>query len=272
MMKPCAIPEPPRPPAGAADGPARGGVLVRLSEVCKVFGSAENPVQALRRVTFEILQGEYLSIMGPSGSGKTTLFNMIGALDRCTSGTVEIGGVRLNGLRDGELAFFRGRHIGYVFQSYNLLASMTALANVALPAVLAGEDPRAAEERAEAMLARVGLGHRLRHRPDELSGGQQQRVAIARALVNRPTIVLADEPTGNLDLQTGEEIIALLGEFARELGVTVITATHDYKMLKASDRIVWMKDGAIDRVERAADVRIDEGGMDAAAAPAGGRA
>ena len=250
------------PPApNTALGTSTAPVIVRLEGVSKVFGTAALPVHAVRDVSLSIYQGEYVSIMGPSGSGKTTLFNMIGGLDRSTAGVVEIGGIKLNTLSDGEMAFFRGRHIGYIFQSYNLIASMTALKNVALPAVLAGAAPREAQQRAGEMLDRVGLGHRLHHRPDELSGGQQQRVAIARALVNKPTIILADEPTGNLDLQTGEEIIQLLGEFCRKIGVTVITATHDYKMLAASNRIVWIKDGALDRVERVADMHIESGSI-----------
>lgn len=236
-------------------------VLVRLRGITKVYGTAQNPVYALDHVDLDVFTGEYLSIMGPSGSGKSTLFNMIGGLDRCSEGTVEIGEVNLSKLKDGELAFFRGHHIGYIFQSYNLLASMTALKNVSLPATLAGCDPAEAERRALDVLTRVGLQHRLQHRPDELSGGQQQRVAIARALVNQPTIILADEPTGNLDLHTGEEIIGLLREFCKELGVTVITATHDHKMLKVSDRIVWIKDGRVDREERVENIRIEEGAI-----------
>ena len=169
--------------------------------------------------------------------------------------------MRLNKLKDGELAFFRGRHIGYIFQSYNLIASMTAVKNVALPSLMAGATQEEAGRRATDVLTRVGLSHRLTHRPDELSGGQQQRVAIARALVNEPTIILADEPTGNLDLQTGEEIINLLRQFCKELGVTVITATHDHKMLKVSDRIIWIKDGTVDKIERVEDLRIEEGGI-----------
>ena len=236
-------------------------VLIHLEGVTKIYGTAANPVYALRDIRLEIFKGEYLSIMGPSGSGKSTLFNMIGGLDRCSGGTVEIGGVNLGRLSDGQLAFFRGRHIGYVFQAYNLIASLTALKNVALPAVLAGASTQEAEKRATEVLTRVGLEHRLTHRPDELSGGQQQRVAIARALVNTPTIILADEPTGNLDLKTGEEIIALLAQFCRELGVTVVTATHDHKMLKNSHRIVWIKDGQVDRIEAVANLQIEEGSM-----------
>jgi len=236
-------------------------VLIRLEGVTKVYGTAENPVYALRDVSVEVFRGEYLSIMGPSGSGKSTLFNMIGGLDRCSKGRVEIGGVNLADLTDGQLAYFRGRHIGYIFQSYNLIASLTAVKNVALPAIFADKSPREAEQRAVEVLEMVGLGHRLTHRPGELSGGQQQRVAIARALVNTPTILLADEPTGNLDLKTGEEIIGLLGRFCRELGVTVVTATHDHKMLKTSDRITWIRDGRVDRVERAAALNIQEGSI-----------
>ena len=234
-------------------------VIVHLDGVSKVYGTRENPVHALREITLEVYGGEYVSIMGPSGSGKSTLFNMIGGLDVCTAGRVEIGEINLSQLSDAELAFFRGRHIGYIFQSYNLIASMTALKNVTLPALLAGVSSEEAAERGTECLTRVGLEHRLDHRPDQLSGGQQQRVAIARALVNMPTIILADEPTANLDLYTGEEIINLLQELCRELGITVITATHDHKMLKASDRIVWILDGRIDRVERVEDMDIQEG-------------
>jgi putative ABC transport system ATP-binding protein len=241
-------------------------VLIRLNDVSKMYGTKLNPIYALRGVDVEVYTGEYLSIMGPSGSGKTTLFNMVGGLDRCSGGTVEIGGVNINKLKDSELAFFRGRHIGYIFQTYNLISSMTAVKNCSLPALFAGCTPTEAEARAVDALTRVGLAHRLTHRPDELSGGQQQRVAIARALVNKPTIILADEPTGNLDLKTGEEIISLLREFCKELGVTVITATHDHKMLKVSDRIVWIKDGSVDKVEDVRDLHIEVGGIEDVAA------
>jgi putative ABC transport system ATP-binding protein len=235
--------------------------LVKLRGVSKTFGSETNRVHALRGVDLDIFQGEYLSIMGPSGSGKSTLFNMIGGLDRCSEGEVGIGGVNLGKLSDGQLAYFRGRHIGYVFQSYNLILSMTALRNVTLPAVFAGASQQEAETRAMTVLKKVGLEHRVHHRPDELSGGQQQRVAIARALVNTPTIILADEPTANLDLKTGEQIIELLQQLCRESGITIITATHDHKMLKASHRIVWIKDGRVDKIERVEDLQIEEGSL-----------
>jgi len=236
--------------------------MIQLENVSKFYGEEPNRVTALSRVSLEITRGEYLSIMGPSGSGKSTLFNMVGGLDLCSEGRVVIGGVSLDELTEGQLAFFRGRHIGYIFQAFNLIASMTACENVSLPALLAGKDDAQANEMARSRLEQVGLGHRMDHRPDELSGGQQQRVAIARALVNTPTIVLADEPTANLDLNTGAEVIALLQELCRALGVTVVTATHDHKMLKASDRILWIKDGRIERIERAEDMNIDAGGME----------
>ncbi len=236
-------------------------VLIRIRGLNKEYRMGGTVVHALRDVNLEVYRGEYLSIMGPSGSGKSTLFNMIGALDRPTSGEVSVAGLDLNSLGSRQLAYFRGNHIGYVFQSYNLLPAYTALANVVIPQLFSGKSYEEATERARAVLERVGLGHRLHHRPDELSGGQQQRVAIARALANNPTIILADEPTGNLDLHTGEEIIELLHSLSRELGVTVITATHDHKMLEVSDRIVWIKDGTIEKVQRREDVHIRSGAI-----------
>jgi putative ABC transport system ATP-binding protein len=224
-------------------------VLIRISNLFKSFRLGELVIHALKDINLEIFQGEYLSIMGPSGSGKSTLFNMVGA------------GVNLTRLSSRELAYFRGNHIGYVFQSYNLIPAYTAVDNVAMPLVFSGMEQEAAVRRASEVLQRVGLGHRLTHRPDELSGGQQQRVAIARALANSPAIILADEPTGNLDLHTGEEIIALLRQLSKEMGVTVITATHDYKMLDASDRILWIKDGQIDKLEKRADIDIRVGSV-----------
>jgi putative ABC transport system ATP-binding protein len=236
--------------------------FIRIENVSKMYGTAANPIYALRDVSMQAYQGEYLSIMGPSGSGKSTFFNMLGGLDTCTAGLVEIGGVNLANLDDSEIAYFRGNYIGYIFQSYNLISSMTALKNVSLPALFSGNPPHEAERKAADVLKRVGLENRVHHRPEELSGGQQQRVAIARALVNNPPIILADEPTANLDLHTGEEIINLLKALCVELGVTVITATHDHKMLKTSDRIVWIIDGRIDRIENVADLEIEEGSIE----------
>ena len=235
--------------------------LIQIRGVSKVFDLGKIQVHALRDMDLDIHRGEYLSIMGPSGSGKSTLFNMIGALDRPTSGTVTVAGVTLNTLTSRELAYFRGTHIGYIFQQFNLLPAYNATDNVAMPLVFSGWSQDRAEARARQILERVGLGHRMTHRPDELSGGQQQRVAIARALANEPAIVLADEPTGNLDLHTGEEIINLLAELSNELGVTVISATHDHKMLATSDRILWIKDGQKDRLERREDLTIRTGAI-----------
>ena len=236
--------------------------IVSIRGVCKEFDLHGMTVQALSDISLDIRSGEYLSVMGPSGSGKSTLFNMIGALDRPTRGEVSIGGVSLASLTRPRLAAFRNSHIGYIFQSFNLLPSLTALRNVALPLMFAGRSTADAEGKAADVLERVGLGHRLHHRPGELSGGQQQRVAIARALANDPMIILGDEPTGNLDLQTGEQIIELLATLSREQGVTIITATHDYKMLSTSDRVVWIADGRIESIERREDLEIRVGTID----------
>ena len=230
--------------------------LIEIRGVSKIYDLGHQKVYALRDMELDIFRGEYLSIMGPSGSGKSTLFNMIGALDRPSTGTIQVAGVTLNRLSSRELAYFRGKHIGYVFQQFNLLPAYNAIDNVAMPLIFNGWEQERAEERSRQILTRVGLGERMTHRPDELSGGQQQRVAIARALANEPAIVLADEPTGNLDLPTGEGIINLLAELSRELGVTVISATHDHKMLATSDRILWIKDGQKDRLERREDIHI----------------
>ncbi|MBI2441025.1 MAG: ABC transporter ATP-binding protein [Lentisphaerae bacterium] len=206
-------------------------------------------VWALNGITLDIFEGEYLSIMGPSGSGKSTFFNMIGALDVPTEGTIRFMGQDLFKLPEAKQAWVRCNKIGYIFQTFNLVAVMTALENVALPAILRGDAPNAAAAKAAATLDIVGLAHRREHLPAQLSGGQQQRVAIARALVNSPAVILADEPTGNLDTKTGAEIIELLKRLQSEHGVTIITATHDIKMLQISDRIVWIRDGRIERLE-----------------------
>ena len=237
-------------------------VLIKVEHVNKEFRlGKKTTVHALKDINLEIFKGEYLSIMGPSGSGKSTLFNMIGALDTPSSGFVEVAGVNLTKLSPRELAHFRGNHIGYVFQAYNLLPAYDAITNVTMPLLFCGMEPEAARKRAIEVLEMVGLGHRLTHRPDEMSGGQQQRVAIARALANEPAIILADEPTANLDLVTGEEIISLISDLSKRLGVTVVTATHDHKMLATSDRILWIKDGAVDRLERRKDLNIRVGSV-----------
>ncbi len=214
-------------------------------------------VNAVEDVSFKIKRGEFMLLMGPSGSGKTTLFNMIGGLDRPTRGKVLIDGRDLSKFSDKELSSFRSHRIGYIFQTFNLIPTLTALDNVALPMVFAGISKAERQKRAAELLERVGLKDRMDHLPTELSGGQQQRVAIARALANDPTIILADEPTGNLDLNTGLEIINLLKQFNREKGVTIMTATHDLKLLDVADRILWLRDGKIERIEERAEVAVE---------------
>lgn len=236
-------------------------VLFEIRGINKEFHLGKMTVSALKDINLDIYQGEYLSVMGPSGSGKSTLFNMIGALDRPTSGTILVSTVDLTKLSARQLAYFRGNHIGYVFQSYNLIPSYIALDNVALPMLFSGHTHAEALLRAKEVLERVGLGDRMTHRPDEMSGGQQQRVAIARALVNSPAIILADEPTANLDTNTGEEIIALLKQLSVEQDVTIVTATHDHKMLASSDRILWIKDGAVDKIQLVSELDIRVGSV-----------
>lgn len=233
--------------------------IVRVSKVTKTFQLGKVEVKALQGVDLEIAAGEYLSIMGPSGSGKTTLFNMIGGLDKPTSGKVFIDEVDIAQLDAYELAWLRCRKIGYIFQTFNIIQVMTALENVTLPMIFGGMNNDAAGEKGIELLELVGLGDRFRHKPFELSGGQQQRVAVARALANDPAIILADEPTGNLDLTTGEEIITLLKQLSKERDVTIISATHDIKMLNVSDRVVWIRDGRIDRIEDREELSISVG-------------
>ncbi|RLI25855.1 ABC transporter ATP-binding protein [Candidatus Bathyarchaeota archaeon] len=229
---------------------------VETEDLAKYYQMGEVVVKALDGINLRIRRGEYLSIMGPSGSGKTTLFNMIGGLDRPTRGRVYIDEVDISKLDAYELAWLRCRKIGYIFQTFNLIPVLTALENVTLPMIFAGVPREERLRRAIELLTKVGLGDRLHHKPAELSGGQQQRVAIARALANDPVIVLADEPTGNLDLHTGLEIITMLRNLNKEKGVTIFTATHDLKMIDVSDRIVWIRDGKIDRIEKRVDVVV----------------
>ena len=236
--------------------------VVRTKDLTKEFTMGGQVLQALKGIQLDIYRGEYISIMGPSGSGKSTLFNMVGGLDKPTQGTVFINDVDMAQLDAQELAYLRCRTIGYIFQSFNLMPVMTALENVTLPMVFAGVPQDEGVERGMELLKTVGLGDRYHHKPTELSGGQQQRVACARALANNPSIILADEPTGNLDLKTGKEIIDLLKRLNKENNVTIISATHDLKMLDISDRIVWIRDGTIERVEERADVKLKVGEME----------
>ena len=208
----------------------------------------EEIVRALRGVSLQIHGNEYIAIMGPSGSGKSTLMNMLGCLDTPSSGRYEFNGKNVAEMNDDELAAIRNREIGFVFQTFNLLPRSTSLRNVELPLIYAGIDPETREERARQVLTDVGLGDRIHHKPNELSGGQRQRVAIARALVNNPSILLADEPTGNLDSKTGEEIMALLEELYRR-GNTIILVTHERDIAAHARRTVHLRDGLIESDE-----------------------
>ena len=218
--------------------------VIDLNEVTKTYASGALSVQALRGVTFSIQPGEYVAIMGPSGSGKSTLMNLLGALDRPTTGTYKLDGTDIATLNDNELAGIRLKKLGFIFQGFNLLARTSATKNVALPLFYAGVSPRARNEAAIARLTEVGLADRLTHKPNELSGGQQQRVAIARALVNDPTVLLADEPTGNLDTQTSEEIMALF-EALNAAGRTIIMVTHDEDISRHAKRVIRLRDGLV---------------------------
>lgn len=235
--------------------------IVEVENVVREYRVGGESVFALRGVSVTVYSGEYLSIMGPSGSGKSTLFNMIGGLDTPTSGQVTVQGILLSGLSRTEHARLRNRCIGYIFQSYNLMPVMTALQNVALPMLLGGMSIPDANDRAADLLKAVGLDHRLHHRPEELSGGQQQRVAIARSFANDPVIILADEPTGNLDTKTGEAVIDYLSNLSHERGVTIISATHDHKMLAVSDRVVTIQDGLVHKIELREQLNIRLGSI-----------
>ncbi|MBI3760873.1 MAG: ABC transporter ATP-binding protein [Chloroflexi bacterium] len=221
------------------------GPVIRLENVARLYRLGDEEVQALRGVSLSFYPGDMLSVMGPSGSGKSTLMNILGCLDRPTSGSYWLDGEEVGQLKDSRLAAIRNRKIGFVFQTFNLLARTTALANCELPLIYSGMGQRERRERATAALAQVGLGERMHHRPNELSGGQQQRVAIARALINRPAIILADEPTGNLDSKSGVEILRLLQQLNQQQGITVLIVTHDPFVARHTQRIVRVHDGQV---------------------------
>ena len=222
-----------------------GPVVIDIENITKDYVMGEEIVRALRGVTLQIRRNEYLAVMGPSGSGKSTLMNMLGCLDTPTSGRYHFNGRNVAEMDDDELAAIRNREIGFVFQTFNLLPRATSLRNVELPLIYAGMDPETREERATRTLVEVGLGDRLHHKPNELSGGQRQRVAIARALVNNPSIILADEPTGNLDSKTGEEIMLLLEDLYQR-GNTIILVTHERDIAVHARRTIHLRDGLIE--------------------------
>ena len=239
--------------------------MVDVHDVTMVYNQKNRDesthVHALRGLTLEVFDNEFFAIMGPSGSGKSTLFNQIGALQKPTSGEVLIEGVNLASLTPQQLAAVRCFELGYIFQTYNLLPAMSALMNVALPTIFAGMTTSEGEKRAMECLEIVGLDDRAHHIPSELSGGQQQRVAIARAFVNKPRIILADEPTGNLDSNTGQEVINYMKNLNEETGTTIITVTHDDKMLTAADRMAWIRDGRLERIAQRDEIDIRMGSI-----------
>ena len=240
-------------------------IIVDVQDVKMIYNSKNRDesthVHALRGLSVKVYENEFFAIMGPSGSGKSTLFNMIGALQTPTGGEVLIEGVNLATLNTQQLAAVRCFELGYIFQTYNLLPVMSALMNVSLPTVFAGMTTAEGERRAMECLKIVGLDDRAHHIPSELSGGQQQRVAIARAFVNKPRIILADEPTGNLDSNTGQEIINYMKSLQQEMGTTIITVTHDDKMLASADRMAWIRDGQLERVANREDIEIQMGSI-----------
>jgi len=236
-------------------------VIIRTVGLEKSYGEGEATTYALRGVDSAIYRGEFISVMGPSGSGKSTYFNMIGGLDAATKGRILIDEVDVAQLSAVELAFLRCQKIGYIFQSYNLIRYMTALENVTVPMAFAGVAPEEARRRGMELLDLVGLKERWSHRPIEMSGGQQQRVAIARSLCNLPTILLADEPTANLDLNTGQEILDILQRINIERKVTIVCSTHDHRLLKLCDRIMWIRDGRVERVESAENIQVTVGAI-----------
>ncbi|MBE9098731.1 ABC transporter ATP-binding protein [Vacuolonema iberomarrocanum] len=218
--------------------------IIRFQDISKIYGSGNTEVRALSHVNLTVQEGEYCSIMGPSGSGKSTAMNIIGCLDRPTSGRYELDGTDVAQLSDADLAIIRNRKIGFVFQQFHLLAQLSALENVMLPMVYASLPQRERQERAAEALTKVGLGNRMNNRPNQLSGGQQQRVAIARAIVNQPVLLLADEPTGALDSHTTQEVMSIFAEL-NATGITVVMVTHEPEVARLTQRVVWFRDGEV---------------------------
>ena len=218
-----------------------------VQNITKVFSTSTGVVEALRRVSFSVEKGQFVSIVGPSGSGKTTLLNMIGALDRPSSGKVYIDGVDIFALRDSEIASMRNILIGFIFQSFNLIQRSTVQKNVELPAIISGLDEQERKRRAQLLLGSLGILQKAKLKTSSLSGGQQQRVAIARALINNPAIILADEPTGNLDTKTGNEVFALMQDLSKKFRRTIIMVTHNSELAYKTDKIIYIKDGSVEK-------------------------
>ena len=222
-------------------------IALRINNVSKIFDSVAGKVIALRNVSFAVKKGEFVAIVGPSGSGKSTLLNMIGALDRPTLGKVYVDGVDISSLKDSEIALIRNLKIGFIFQSYNLINRSSVQKNVELPSIISGMAKKERSRRSIKILAALGIANKAKQKPANLSGGEQQRVAISRALMNNPTLILADEPTGNLDTKTGQEIFSMLEHLCRDLKRTIIMVTHNTELAEKTDRSIYLRDGIIER-------------------------
>jgi len=225
--------------------PAEALPIVKVENIDKVYQIGKTQIYALRDITIELQKGEFVAVMGPSGSGKTTLLNIMGALDRPTKGKIYIEGKDLTKLSEGELSLIRRDKIGFVFQFYNLISVLTAQENIELPMLIAGVPKEKRTTRVQSLLKMVGLFERAEHKPDELSGGEQQRVAIARAMANKPAIILADEPTGDLDIETSKEVMSVLRDLAKREGVSVVVVTHNPVVAKLADRVLQIRNGKI---------------------------
>ncbi len=231
-------------------GERDGNILIELDDVWKIYPMGETEVQALRGLTIKVNKGEFISVMGPSGSGKSTAMNMIGALDIPTRGRVFLGEHDISHLSESNLAQIRGKKIGFIFQGFNLIPTLTALENVMLTMMFQGTEEHKRRTRAIKLLTEVGLGERINHKPSELSGGQQQRVAIARSLANDPEIILADEPTGNLDSQSGKHIMQVLDKLHKKEGKTIIIVTHEEEVAHHAEKVYFLKDGRVETVRK----------------------
>lgn len=219
--------------------------FIEVRDLKKTYVSSDNQVQILKGINLDINKGEFVSLMGPSGAGKSTFLQLLGALDRPTEGEIQIENRRISTMTDKDLTLFRRRHLGFIFQFFNLMPTLSVLENVALPCLLDGQKLSGIKPLAEEIVGRLGLSHRLSHKPHQLSGGEMQRVAIARALINKPSLILADEPTGNLDSKNGHEVLEFLKGLVKEFNVTLIMVTHDKNAAAYADRQIYMKDGFI---------------------------